>query len=142
MLDAGADAASGQLSPGIWMNNCKISSEYPTGITAQVTHHIHLPGPTPCCSCTVFVHSFLCAALWALNFYGETRAQGWTKASFKAFLTYLDTVGVRSVDMWCDCSHCHAKRVGFGQTLMDLYGAGRACLARTTWTRAAGSPLS
>jgi hypothetical protein len=60
MIDSGADAASGQLSPGIWMNNCHISAEFPSGITAQ----------------------------------------GWTEESFKSFLTYLDTVGVRSLDMW------------------------------------------
>ena len=60
MLDAGVDPSSGQLSPGIWMNNCVKSAEFPTGVTAQ----------------------------------------GWTQPSFRGFLQYLDTVGVRSVDMW------------------------------------------
>ena len=27
-------------------------------------------------------------------------AQGWTQSSFQSFLTYLDKVGVRSIDMW------------------------------------------
>jgi hypothetical protein len=35
MLDAGVDAASGQLSPGLWMNHCHISPEFPGGVTAQ-----------------------------------------------------------------------------------------------------------
>ena len=60
MLDQGADAASGQLSPGIWMNRCAKTAAHPTGITEQ----------------------------------------GWTQDSWKNFLDYLDTVGVRSVDMW------------------------------------------
>eukprot|EP01043_Picozoa_sp_COSAG02_P018302 COSAG02_NODE_852_length_16531_cov_9.899586_5_plen_401_part_00 len=60
MLDQGADAASGQLSPGIWMNRCAKTVAHPTGITEQ----------------------------------------GWTQDSWKNFLEYLDTVGVRSVDMW------------------------------------------
>ena len=57
---AGADAASGQLSPGIWMNNCRQTSLFPDGITAQ----------------------------------------GWTQPSLAAFLGFLDTVGVRSIDLW------------------------------------------
>ena len=60
MLDAGMDPTSGQLSPGIWMNRCATTLQFPTGITEQ----------------------------------------GWTEASFTEFLAYLDTVGVRSVDMW------------------------------------------
>ena len=60
MLDAGADASSGQLSPGIWMNNCMSTTEHPRGITAQ----------------------------------------GWTQASLRDFLDFLDSVGVRSIDMW------------------------------------------
>ena len=60
MIDAGADPASGQISPGIWMNNCVLSTKFPTGVTAQ----------------------------------------GWTQTSLRSFLDYLDTVGVRSVDMW------------------------------------------
>ena len=60
MLDAGADAASGQLSPGIWMNNCVNTTEHPLGVTAQ----------------------------------------GWTQASLRDFLDFLDSVGVRSIDMW------------------------------------------
>ena len=60
MLDQGADAASGQLSPGIWMNRCAKTVAHPTGITEQ----------------------------------------GWTQDSWKNFLAYLDTVGVRSIDMW------------------------------------------
>jgi hypothetical protein len=27
-------------------------------------------------------------------------AQGWTQSSLRAFLSYLDSVGVRSVDLW------------------------------------------
>ena len=56
----GADAASGQLSPGIWMNNCVNTTEHPLGVTAQ----------------------------------------GWTQASLRDFLDFLDSVGVRSIDMW------------------------------------------
>ena len=60
MIDAGTKTNNGQLSPGIWMNNCAKTAEFPTGITAQ----------------------------------------GWTQSSFQSFLTYLDKVGVRSIDMW------------------------------------------
>ena len=35
MLEAGVDAASGQLSPGVWMNECHITDEFPEGITDQ-----------------------------------------------------------------------------------------------------------
>ena len=31
MIDAGTNPATGQLSPGIWMNNCVKSKAYPTG---------------------------------------------------------------------------------------------------------------
>jgi hypothetical protein len=60
MIDAGADPASGQLSPGMWMNNCVKTSQFPDGVTAQ----------------------------------------GWTQPSLRAFLDFLDSVGVRSIDMW------------------------------------------
>ena len=60
MIDAGADAASGQVSPGLWMNKCMKTSAAPGGVTAQ----------------------------------------GWTQESLRGFLDYLDTVGVRSLDMW------------------------------------------
>jgi hypothetical protein len=35
MIDAGTDPASGQLSPGLWMNNCIFNSDFPDGVTAQ-----------------------------------------------------------------------------------------------------------
>lgn len=60
MIDAGADPASGQISPGIWMNNCFKSRLFSDGVTAQ----------------------------------------GWTRDSLRDFLDYLDTVGVRSIDIW------------------------------------------
>ena len=60
MIDAGAEPSTGQVSPGIWMNNCAKTSAFPDGITAQ----------------------------------------GWTRESLRSFLNYLDTVGVRSIDMW------------------------------------------
>ena len=60
LLAAGVDAASGQLSPGMWMNECHITPEFPTGVTDQ----------------------------------------GWTQASLRQFLDYLDLRGVRSIDMW------------------------------------------
>ena len=42
MLEAGADAASGQLSPGVWMNECHITDEFPEGITDQVRIVTHI----------------------------------------------------------------------------------------------------
>lgn len=62
MLDAGTNAGSGQLSPGVWLNECHVSRQFPTGVTKQ----------------------------------------GWTQPSLRSFLAYLDTMGVRSVDLWCD----------------------------------------
>ena len=35
MLEAGVDAASGQLSPGVWMNECHVTDEFPEGVTDQ-----------------------------------------------------------------------------------------------------------
>jgi hypothetical protein len=60
MIDAGTNPATGQLSPGLWINNCMKTSQFPDGVTAQ----------------------------------------GWTQPSLRAFLDYLDTVGVRSIDLW------------------------------------------
>ena len=34
------------------------------------------------------------------QFPGGVTAQGWTQPSLRAFLDYLDSVGVRSVDLW------------------------------------------